>query len=149
MSVENIRNYELVSPEIATAGQPTECQLTEVAQQGFVIVINLGLLDPRYCLEDEESLVRNIGMVYHHIPVEFQAPKLEDLRRFFATMDASHGRKAFIHCAANKRVSCFVALYGQKMWGWSSDTANAFVRRIWEPDQVWSAFIEQARKESI
>lgn len=93
--------------------------------------------------------MRNMGLVYHHIPVEFQEPNLEDLQRFFVAMDTSQDKKVFVHCAANKRGSCFIALYGQKMWGWSCDAADEFILRIWEPNLVWAAFIEQARKKII
>lgn len=90
-------------------------------------------------------MVVSLGLAYHHIPVSFQAPNLDDLRRFFAVMDGSRGRRVFAHCAANKRVSCFVALYGRTRWDWSDADAEACIRSIWEPDEVWAAFIAQAR----
>ena len=76
-------------------------------------MVNLGLLDPRYCLTDEAGSVAALGLAYHHIPVDFNAPQAEDLLRFFAVMDGAQDQKVFVHCAANYRVSSFVALYGE------------------------------------
>jgi protein tyrosine phosphatase (PTP) superfamily phosphohydrolase (DUF442 family) len=146
MAIEAIKNYVALSGELATGGQPSEEQIQELAQAGFELVINLGLLDPRYCLADEASLVRSLGVEYHHIPVDFQAPTIEDLTQFFAVMQAAEGKRVFVHCAANYRVSSFVSLYGQAKLDWSSEQASAHVRRLWEPNEVWAAFIERARQ---
>jgi hypothetical protein len=61
-------------------------------------------------------------------------------------MNASRGKKVFVHCAANYRASCFVSLYGQQQLGWSVDEAEAHMRRVWEPDETWIAFIDTARQ---
>jgi protein tyrosine phosphatase (PTP) superfamily phosphohydrolase (DUF442 family) len=146
MAIEAIKNYVALSGELATGGQPSEEQIQELAQAGFELVINLGLLDPRYCLADEAGLVRSLGVEYYHIPVDFQAPTIEDLTRFFTAMQAAEGKRVFVHCAANYRVSSFVSLYGQAKLGWSSEQASAHVRRLWEPNEIWAAFIERARQ---
>lgn len=145
MPVEQIRNFVPASSELATAGQPSEQQVRDLPQDGFEAVVNLGLLDPRYCLADEAGLVRSLGLDYHHIPVDFQAPTREDLQRFFSVMEASRGKKVLVHCAANMRVSAFVALYGEARLGWSPEQAQAFVRQTWEPNEVWAHFIESSR----
>jgi protein tyrosine phosphatase (PTP) superfamily phosphohydrolase (DUF442 family) len=146
MAIEEIKNYVALSGELATGGQPSEGQIQELAQAGFECIINLGLLDPRYCLADEAGLVRSLGLEYHHIPVDFQAPTIEDLTQFFNIMQAAEGKRVFVHCAANYRVSSFVSLYGQAKLGWSSEQAAAHVRRLWEPNEIWAAFIERARQ---
>lgn len=146
MALEHIKNFVLVMPGLATAGQPSEPQLREVVEHGFEVVVNLGLLDPRYCLSDEAGLVQALGLGYHHIPVDFQAPQLEDLQRFFGVMDTIQGKKAFVHCAANMRVSSFVSLYGQARLGWPLEKARALIGRVWQPNEVWTRFIESARE---
>ena len=145
MAIEAIRNYVALSEELATGGQPSEEQIQQLAQVGVECIINLGLLDPRYCLADEAGLVHSLGVEYHHIPVDFQAPTLEDLSQFFAAMQAAEGKRVFVHCAANYRVSSFVSLYGQARLGWTSAQATAHIQRLWEPNAVWAAFIERAR----
>jgi uncharacterized protein (TIGR01244 family) len=134
-----------IDERLATAGQPTEAQLSAVAEQGFDLVINLALHDdPRYSLPDEAASVRLLDMDYVHIPVQFKAPTLADLAQFFDTMDAAQDRKVFVHCAANIRVTTFLGLYRVLRLGWDEDKAFAPMRQIWQPDETWSAFIAQA-----
>jgi hypothetical protein len=107
---------------------------------------HLGVLDPRYCLPDEVGLTESWGMTYHHIPVDFKAPLFENLEKFFDVMDASHDKRVFVHCAANYRVSAFIALYGQARLGWSVDEATAHITRLWDPNDTWKEFIEVSRR---
>jgi protein tyrosine phosphatase (PTP) superfamily phosphohydrolase (DUF442 family) len=145
MAIEEIRNFVALSPDLATAGQPSERQVEELARAGFQVIVNLAAIDPRCRFSDEAGFVRSLGLTYHHIPVDFKAPQLADLDRFFTVMDASRGKKLFVHCAANYRVSTFVALYGQARMGWTLDQADAHIRRLWAPTEVWQAFIASAR----
>jgi len=144
VSLKEIKNLVQVSERVATAGQPSEEQLKAVAADGFAAVINLGLMDPRYCLADERTSVHAAGMAYCHIPVEFSAPQQSQLEAFFAAMDSNADRKVFVHCAANYRVSCFMALYLRVRWNWSEEQANELIRATWEPDQVWRDFMARA-----
>lgn len=143
--LSEIRNFVALDDRLATAGQPTEQQLAVVRASGFEAVVNLGLLDPRYCLTDEARIVAALGMSYRHIPVDFQHPTLDDFRAFVDTMREHAGRRVFVHCAANFRVSCFVALYGERELGWSREAADAHVRKLWQPNEVWQAFLRDVR----
>lgn len=145
MTLEAIKGFVGLDARLATAGQPSEAELGEVAGRGFEVVVNLGLLDPRYCLADEAATVRSLGLEYHHVPVDFQAPSVEDFHRFCGVMQASRGKRTFVHCAANYRVSCFVALYGEAELGWSRAQADAHVARVWEPNDTWLAFLRAVR----
>jgi len=140
-----IKNFVSVGDGLATAGQPSELELGEVAAGGFQVIVNLGLLDPRYCLADEAAVVRALGLEYHHLPVDFQAPSVADFERFTAVMRAASGKRTFVHCAANYRVSCFVALYGEAALGWSREEADAHVARVWTPNETWLAFLRAVR----
>lgn len=144
--ITEIRNFVAVSERLATGGQPSEQQVRELSAAGFEVIVNLGLLDPRYCLSDEAGLVESLGVAYHHVPVDFTAPQPADLATFFDVMDASRDKTVFVHCAANYRVSSFVALYGQEKLGWSTTEADAHIRRVWEPNETWAAFIEKHRR---
>jgi protein tyrosine phosphatase (PTP) superfamily phosphohydrolase (DUF442 family) len=147
MSIDDIRNFVALSDTLATAGQPSEAQLKALADTGFEVVINLGLLDPRYCLPDEAGLVESLGMTYHHIPVDFTGPRFESFERFVEVMNASRDKRVFVHCAANYRVSAFVALYGESKLGWSADEAEAHIKRLWEPNDTWASFIDESRRK--
>ncbi len=145
--LEGIRDYVRVSETLSTGGQPTAEQLRSLVGEGFAAVVNLGLLGSTYCLDDEAGLVASLGVEYHHIPVEFGDPREDQLLEFAALMDRLAGRKTFVHCAANKRVSCFVALYKESREGWPAECADALIRRVWEPDAVWSAFVARVRRD--
>jgi protein tyrosine phosphatase (PTP) superfamily phosphohydrolase (DUF442 family) len=149
MALTDIKSFLRIDERLGTAGQPTEAQLGDVAAGGYASVVNLGLLDPKYCLPDEAGVVAALGMEYRHIPVRFDAPTLEDFRAFAATMDAWSGEKVFVHCAANFRVSAFVALYGELRLGWPRARADALAQLLWQPNDVWRAFIERCRAEVL
>ncbi len=145
MDVCTIKNFVVVSDELATAGQPSESELAALKACGFAAVVNLGLLDPKYCLPDEAGTAAGLGLEYHHIPVDFQAPAPADFARFVQVMRGLAGKKAFVHCAMNYRVSCFVALYGEAELGWTRARADSHIRRLWEPNAAWQAFLGRVR----
>lgn len=140
----HIRNFRQVSAELATSGQPSENDLKAIADAGYEAVINLALHDnPRYSLADEPGTVRTLGMTYVHIPVQFNGPTKEDLDAFIAAMDQNKHRKLWVHCAANYRVTAFIGLYRVMRDGWGRERAFELMNDVWQPDEVWSAFIEQ------
>lgn len=144
--LQEIKNWRSLSDNLATGGQPTEPQLAAFATTGFQVVINLGLLNKEYSLADEKGFVESLGLDYVHIPVEWEAPTRADLESFIAAMNKLKGKKLFVHCAANKRVSVFVALYRILEQGTSREDAMAGVLDVWEPNEVWSRFIERILK---
>jgi protein tyrosine phosphatase (PTP) superfamily phosphohydrolase (DUF442 family) len=134
-----------VDDRLGTSGQPTEAQLADVARAGFTAVINLALHDdPRYSLADEAGTVRSLGLDYVHIPVQFAAPKQSELLAFFDAMDARTEDKVWVHCAANYRVTAFLGLYRMIRHGWPRERAFELMEGMWKPNEVWSAFIEEA-----
>lgn len=144
-ALESIVRYVPVSESLATAGQPSEEQLATLAAAGFEVVVNLALHnDPRYSLKDEAETVASLGMEYIHIPVQFSSPAVSELTAFFEAMERSGGRKVFVHCAHNKRVPVFVALYRIVKQRWSEAEALAAMREVWQPDTTWENFIAQA-----
>ena len=139
-----IYNYLRLAGDLATAGQPLEEEIPLIANEGFEVVINLAMEDLDYSLEDERGLVTGLGMVYEHLPVIWLDPKQQDLQNFFLLMEKYQGKKKFIHCAANMRASTFMALYRILKEDWEFDEAMQWLREIWEPDEIWNAFINKA-----
>jgi uncharacterized protein (TIGR01244 family) len=139
--LSDIYNFREVDSALLTSGQPTEAQLSSVAQSGVQVVINLAPQSSPSALKDEAGAVSALGMGYVHIPVEFSAPTESDLLAFFAAMDASRERKVLVHCAANKRVTAFLGLYRVLRQGSSHDDAFALMQSVWEPDATWARFI--------
>jgi protein tyrosine phosphatase (PTP) superfamily phosphohydrolase (DUF442 family) len=149
MPVETIANFLAINDRIGTAGQPSEDELRDAAAAGYTTVVNLGLLDPRYCLADEAGVARSLGLRYHHIPVQFDAPTVDDFREFLAAMEDSAGEKVLVHCAANYRVSSFMAIYGEMHLGWTRERSDRHARTLWPLNETWTAFLEQCRQELL
>ena len=149
MPVEYIANFLPIDDRIGTAGQPSETELRDAAASGYTAVVNLGLLDPRYCLADEAGLATALGLRYFHIPVQFDAPKIDDFREFLAAMDECDGAKVLVHCAANYRVSSFMAVYGEMKLGWTREQGDAHARKLWPLNETWTSFLETCRRELL
>ena len=140
---EHIRNYRVVDARLASSGQPNETDLAAIAAAGYEVVINLALHDdPRYALADEAGTVAALGLAYVHIPVQFAAPQASDLTRFMRALDDYRTHRVWIHCAANYRVSAFLGLYRMRTTDCSREQAFALMDSVWQPDAVWSTFIE-------
>jgi protein tyrosine phosphatase (PTP) superfamily phosphohydrolase (DUF442 family) len=149
MALADIRSFLAIDEHLGTAGQPTEEQLGDLAVAGYGAIVNLGLLDPSYCLRDEAGAVASLRLEYRHIPVQFDAPTVQDYLTFASTMDGWADKKVFVHCAANYRASTFVALYGELRLGWPRERADALATKLWPLNETWRAFIARCRAESV
>lgn len=143
MPIESIINYCYIDDRLATSGQPEQDELAWIADAGYRAVINLALHDAEYSLADEAGSVQALGMDYVHIPVIWQRPEADNLDAFFQIMEQRGGQKLFLHCAANRRVSVFLALYFMARQRWSQQQAMDHIHSIWTPDDVWLMFINQ------
>lgn len=151
MSTQEIYNYRQVNERLITGGQPSEAQLQSAAAEGFSAVVNLATIDPRSSLEDEASLVRSLGMTYHHIPVDWENPKKSDFAAFETVLQNLTNEKILIHCAANFRVTAFYSLYALKHLGWSEAQADEFRASVWHGSAypVWEEFIADMKTRII
>ena len=82
-------------------------------------------------------------MEYVHIPVQWENPTAQDLARFCQAMTRCQGRKIWVHCAANMRVSAFMGLYQANVLGRSRSEAFALMQSVWAANPRWAAFIEE------
>lgn len=141
----DIYNFRRLDQRIATSGQPTEAQFRALAAGGCRAVINLHTNDARWALPVEAALLDDLGLAYHHVPVVFDAPKPEDFEAFAERLDLLGDTPVLVHCVANYRVSCFMALYGERRLGWSRKRADAWVADVWAPDPVWTTYLRRMR----
>jgi hypothetical protein len=75
--------------------------------------------------------------------VDFKAPTTQDFQVFCGVMEAFKGRRVFVHCAANMRVSAFVFLYRVLCQHVALSDAERDLHAIWQPDEVWDQFIQR------
>ncbi|MDB6109466.1 MAG: Beta-lactamase hydrolase-family protein [Pedosphaera sp.] len=141
-----IYSFRAISDRLGTAGQPTEDQFRMIREAGFEAMINLALPTSDNALANEGGIVTGLGMSYVHIPVNFEAPSAQDFRAFCRVMAAFDDRPVFVHCAANMRVSAFLFLYRVLCERVSVPEAERDLHAIWEPDEIWSRFIEECLK---
>ena len=142
MALDDIRAFLLLPDGTATSGMPRAEHFREIADAGFRTVINLALPTSDDALPNEADLVTRAGMSYVHIPVLFDAPKRADYEKFEKVLNAVRNQPVFVHCAANMRVSAFMYLYRLRTRAAPRDSAEADLRKIWEPDTTWREFID-------
>ena len=139
--LEDIKNFHRINEKIATGAQPTVEQFDAIREEDFDVVINLAMPDSPGALPDEEAIVQGLGLDYIHIPVDFEAPALSELKKFFATMDRYKINNIFVHCACNWRVAAFVFLYRTIRCDVPVSIAITDLHAVWNPDEVWQSFI--------
>jgi protein tyrosine phosphatase (PTP) superfamily phosphohydrolase (DUF442 family) len=145
-SLNEIYGFRAIDEKLGTAGQPTQEQFQSIREAGFDTVVNLALPTSNNALAHEGSVVTGLGMSYVHIPVDFKAPTSQDFRAFCRMMAAFEERPVFVHCAANMRVSAFVFLYRVLVKQIAIPEAIQDLHAIWQPDEVWSRFIDEQLK---
>ncbi len=141
----DMSSLRAVSTQVSCAGQPDEQWLELLSLSGVKWVINLGMAEAEYSLVDEAQRVASLGMDYRHIPVAFDAPQIEKFEAFCQAMSQCGEEPIFVHCAVNKRASCFVALWMEQTQGWVSSEGDHLIHSVWQPDEVWQQFIEVVR----
>jgi len=149
--LNQITNYVQLTPDVGTSGQPKRDQFAAIARDGFRAVVNLALPTSDHAIADEGSVVTGLGMSYIHIPVDFANPTLDDLRAFVGTMHAMDGRKVWVHCVVNARVSAFMYLYLKHVKQLDEGAARSPVLERWEPqmDETWKRFLQTPKEQIV
>lgn len=151
MAIEEAFNFIQIDDLIATCGQPTEEQFHDARKAGYEVVINLAPDGLESSLPGEDKLLATLGIEYHHIPVAWNAPRLDQLDEFEELMLETSGRMTLIHCQANYRVTAFFASYATARLEWDNEQADALIGRVWhtpriEMEDTWKTFVADARR---
>jgi protein tyrosine phosphatase (PTP) superfamily phosphohydrolase (DUF442 family) len=145
--LEEVLNFLEISDTIGTAGQPIPSQFSAIKAAGYDVVVNLAMPDSANALPNEQQLVSGQGMLYVHIPVVWERPTAQNLEQFFDVMARCRGKRVFVHCAMNMRVSVFVYLYRVIWLGDSQDSARVDLLQIWQPNATWQRFLDDSLDE--
>jgi uncharacterized protein (TIGR01244 family) len=145
--VDDTFNFRRISDRLTTSGLLNAEQLAGLGSEGYQAVINLLPDSYEHAIPDEATIVRDQGLDYVYIPVDFAAPTHEDFVAFSDAMRAHAQHKVHVHCAANYRVSAFYGLYAQSQGLCAAEEADALVRDLWNSDDypAWKAFIADER----
>jgi len=134
-------NAVIIDDNLVTAGQPTEASLRTLAAQGFAAVIYLAPPTVPDAVAGEADIVRQQGLEFINIPVNFGNPTSADFDAFVAAMKRLQGRKVLVHCQVNMRASSFTFLYRVIVRLERPEQAYESVARVWSPGGVWRRFI--------
>ena len=129
------------SSSLTTAGQPTEAELPLIASAGYDRVIFLAFTNHPKAVAHEDDIVRDLGLQFIHIPVEWESPHLADFEAFAAVMQTPTGGRTLVHCEVNFRASVFGFLYQVIYEGADVIEAMSLMQSIWVPNDTWEAFI--------
>jgi len=141
--LDQIINFVPMADDLGTSGQPTAEQFKAIAAAGYEAVINLALPTSEGAIADEGAIVTGLGMRYFHIPVVWEAPTVDDLRTYIGVLNALPGKKVWVHCQVNARVSAFTYHYLRHVRGFDETAARSPVLERWAPqmDDTWRAFL--------
>ncbi len=145
--LSNLPNFLLLPNGIATSGQPSPAQFAVIKNAGYELVINLAAPNASNFLPNESDIARQNGLEYVHIPVEWNAPQIEEARDVFRLLEENRDRRTLVHCAMNMRVSAFLYLYRTLVQGENEDAARADMERLWTPNETWQNFIDNVREQ--
>jgi protein tyrosine phosphatase (PTP) superfamily phosphohydrolase (DUF442 family) len=147
--LNRINNFLLISPSVATSGQPTKEQFAIVKAAGYLTIINLALPSSNNALLNEQEIVETLGMDYIHIPVLWEDPTKENLATFFTAIEIIGEQKVLVHCAMNMRVSAFIYLYRILKQNIDPTIAILDLNKIWQPNKIWQSFIDRSLAISL
>ena len=145
-----ILNYIKINEFISTSGQLKIEEMEVIEKEGFEVVINLALNSSSNAIENEDKIVTNLNMTYIHIPVDFENPKLSDLKLFLTILQSLESNKVWIHCSKNYRVSAFMYVYHKYVLHTPFEQIDLSIFEAWQPNLAWQELmkvsIEKLRK---
>ena len=140
--MNKILNYIKINELISTSGQPKIEELELIANEGFEVVINLAMPTTSNALKNEDKIVSSLNMSYIHIPVDFENPRISDLKLFLNILQALGANKVWIHCAKNYRVSAFMYVYHKYILHTPFEEIDLSIFEKWQLSLVWQELMK-------
>ena len=140
--MHNILNYIKINELISTSGQPKAKQFEILANEGFEVVVNLALHNSSNAIDNEDKIVTDLNMSYFHIPVDFENPKIGDLKLFINILQSLGSNKVLVHCALNYRASAFLYVYHKYVLKTPFDEIDLSMFDIWKPTTIWQKLMQ-------
>ncbi len=128
--VTGIPRFLKLTDQVWTGGQPWPEHLPKLKDAGVKVIINLRS-HAEHQGGREEAKVKELGMSYFNIPVDFQTPDELDADDFLKLTDEQlKNGPVFIHCAVATRVGAFWMIRRVLRDGWEYDKALEEANRI-------------------
>lgn len=146
--LEDIINYREYSATLSSSGQPDANQLGYLRDAGFERVVFLAFSDHEDAVPNEDRIVKNLGMDYVHIPVDWSAPSMSDFYSFAGALQREPNKKTVVHCQVNFRASAFTFMYRVIYENVPVDQAKEDMNTVWVPNATWRALIFSTLEEN-
>ena len=140
--MNKILNFIKINELISTSGQPKIEEFEFIAKEGFEVIINLALNSSSNAIENEDKIVSSLNMSYIHIPVDFENPRISDLKLFLNILQALGANKVWLHCAKNYRVSAFMYVYHKYILHTPFEEIDLSIFEKWQPSLVWQELMK-------
>lgn len=149
--MRNILNFYQSTENIGTSGQPSRGQFQTIFENGYTSVVNLAVHDSENAIPEEGGIVSALGMSYFHMPVPFDKPTAEHVRKFMRLMNVLEGEKVFVHCAVNARVSAFMFKYLTLAKHQCRESSTSPILQQWLPkmDDNWRSILDLSAEELV
>ena len=139
-----------ISAKLVTAGQPTAESLAGLSKLGFQAVVYLAPPTVPDAVANEPEIIRNQGMEFVNIPIQWSKPTEANFQSFAETMKRLHGRRVLVHCQANMRASAMTFLYRVIVAKENPSLAYEAVQQVWTPKNQWKDLMNsQLQKAKI
>lgn len=146
--LDDISNFRQYTPQFASSGQPSKAQLQIVKDSGFERVIYLAFTNNDSAIDDEDAIVKQLGMDYVHIPVDWENPTSSDFYAFAGVLRTGPAQKTLLHCQVNFRASTFSFLYRVIYDGVGVAEAKEDMNLVWQPNDTWRKFVFEVLQEN-
>lgn len=139
--LEDISNYREYSPLFASSGQPSKKQLRLLKDAGYERIVYIAFTNSGKAFDDEDQVVKELGMDYIQIPVVWDAPTESDFYAFAGAMQLGPEKKTLLHCQVNFRASAFSFLYRVIYRDVPVSEAKRDMNTVWQPNETWRDLI--------
>jgi uncharacterized protein (TIGR01244 family) len=121
-----MRYQSAVNQHIVIGDQPSEADLTQLKNQGFVGVVNLrtdGEPEQPLGTAEEGELVRELGLDYLHAAVDQAGIGPDDLKNVQDFLTRHAEEKVLVHCRKGGRAAAVVLIAEALRHGWNAQEA--------------------------
>jgi len=128
LSTKAIPRFQMISAGLYRGGQPERNGFEYLQKNGFKTIVNLRTEN------DEEAIVKELGMNYVHIPVSIKMwSKIPDaaIEQYFKIVNDPANYPIFFHCRRGAdRTGAMAAFYRMSMQGWEPKKAYSEARDV-------------------